>query len=97
MRKQLPLFATLVVLSLAGPLSAETAQSEVQDCLVAQATKDISDGCRALRTEFRAKVSACMTQRQINSEQSNAAVQGYKARYLLCDREVRDSLVLSNS
>jgi len=102
MKKQLPLLAALAVLGLAGPLSAETAKVDMQHCLATPATAGISDSCLALRAAFRVKVSACMTEHRVTAQGIHRATgsrtsHGYRALYLLCERDVRASLRLAQN
>ena len=102
MKRQIAFFAALAVLALAGPLSAETAPGGAENCLAAQPTTDISDACLALRTEFRAKVSDCMTRDQVTGESilrtaGSMTNHAFRARYLLCGRDVRDVLGLARN
>ena len=102
MKKQFAYLVALSAFGCAGPLLSETAQNDVQLCFAAQTTDAVTDGCATLRTAYHTTLSACMAARQLNAQRSHAASagsisHGYKANYLLCAGEARDSLAAPNN
>ena len=97
MKNQFACLVALGAFGCAGPLLSETAQTNVQLCLAAQTTVGAADGCADLRTAYRAKLGACMEGRTLDAPRSAATSpssisRSYKARYLLCADEARNSL-----
>ena len=97
MKKQFGYIVALSAFGCAGPLLSETAPNDVQLCLAALTTDAVTDGCATLRTAYRTTLGACMAARQPDAQRSPATSagsisHGFKARYLLCTGEARDSL-----
>lgn len=94
LRSAAPLF---LLLALASPAVAETTTSylEAGTCPMTGDLSGLTEDCLAFRLAFRAEVTACMEERLLASRTSRGAVmnsQSTRARFLICDAEVRAKL-----
>lgn len=96
MNTPLPRIAALIFIFSSVPLLAETAESDLEQCLAKNASDNISGECAALRDKYLVDIKACMTERAGKArhhvtETSEKTRIGLRARYLLCERAARQT------
>lgn len=92
----------LLLLSLASPALADTAVSYpgAANCPMTGHVNRVSEECKVFRLAFRAEVSACMDQRLLAARTSRGATMNShtsRARFLICDAEVRAKLGVTSN
>ncbi len=90
-------FTLFLLASLSGPAAADTAETLPKGCNLAGRPVDGDDACKEMRVAFRADVNTCMARLSVEAEaraggNESLTSHSYRARYLLCDAEVRDSI-----
>ena len=87
---------SLVLLILAGPSGPAAAETvtPVKGCPLAGSYSDASEDCKAMRTAYQAEVTACINNlaaeaaKKYGNRADNSS-HGYRARFQICDAEVR--------
>lgn len=88
--------ATFALLGLAGPAGAETQFSLARQCFDIISGGEVSDGCRAIQTEYHARIDSCLAAaRQLASASAAPGKRlnshGFRARYTNCATQARNS------
>ena len=90
----------LLLLAFSSPVLADTTTASdpaAEDCPMTGALSRMTEECQVFRLAFRAEISACMAERLLAARSSRGATmnaQSTRARFLICDAEVRAKLQL---
>ncbi len=84
----------LLLACLSGPALTETATASGESCNLTGHPSEGDSACKATRLAYRQAVSDCMAQLEADGKARRTTTvsmssHSYRARYLLCDDEVR--------